>query len=116
MYSKHIIICALDGDFMRKPFGKISELIPMADEITKLKAFCTECNDGTSAIFTWRLSKDTEQISINNDYIPVCRKHYLILSNKNLNNVKEEKKYVVKNANEPNSYDLKKVQELNFFI
>ena len=91
-YSKHIIICALDGDFMRKPFGKISELIPLADEITKLKAFCTECNDGTLGIFTWRLSKDKEQVSINNDYIPVCRKHYLNLSNKSLNNVKIEVK------------------------
>jgi thymidine kinase len=117
IYSKHIIICALDGDFMRKPFGKISELVPMADEITKLKAFCTECNDGTPAIFTWRLSKDVEQISINNDYIPVCRKHYLILSNKTLNNIKEEKnKDTSKNAIESNSYDSKKVQEINFFI
>jgi thymidine kinase len=89
-YFKHIIICGLDGDFLRKPFDRISELISMADEITKLKAFCTECNDGTPGIFTWRLSKDKEQISINNDYIPVCRKHYLNLSNKDLNNVKIE--------------------------
>ena len=84
MQSKHIIICALDGDFLRKPFGKINELIPLADEITKLTAFCTECNDTTPAIFTLRLSEDIEQISINNNYIPVCRKHYLILSKNEL--------------------------------
>ena len=84
MYAKHIIICALDGDFMRKPFGKITELISLADEITKLTAFCTECKDSTPAIFTLRLSQDTEQISINNNYIPVCRKHYLILSKNEL--------------------------------
>lgn len=87
IYSKHIIICALDGDFMRKPFGKINDLIPLADEVIKLKAFCTKCNDGTSAIFTWRLTNNTEQISINNDYIPVCRKHYLSLSLNNTKNV-----------------------------
>ncbi len=86
-YSKHIIVCGLDGDYMRKSFGGINELIPLADEVSKLKAFCTECNDGTSAIFTWRLSQDTEQISINNNYIPVCRKHYLCLSNKNINKI-----------------------------
>ena len=84
MQSKHIIICALDGDFLRKPFGKINELIPLADEITKLTAFCTECHDTTPAIFTLRLSQDTEQISINNNYIPVCRKHYLLLSKNEL--------------------------------
>lgn len=109
-YSKHIIICALDGDFMRKPFGKISELIPLADEITKLKAFCTECNDGTLGIFTWRLSKDKEQVSINNDYIPVCRKHYLNLSNKSLNNVKIE----VKKNNKERKNSIK--ADLDYFI
>jgi thymidine kinase len=108
-YSKHIIICALDGDFLRKPFGRISELIPLADEITKLKAFCTECNDGTSAIYTWRLSKDKEQVSINNDYIPVCRKHYLKLSNKILNNSEKVKlRY--------NEEATKLVHDVNYFI
>lgn len=92
-YKKHIIICGLDGDYMRKPFGKINELISISDEITKLKAFCTECNDGTPALFTWRLSKDKSQISINNDYIPVCRFHYLQLSNKLISDeIKEESK------------------------
>ena len=54
----------------------------IADDVTKLKAFCTECNDGTPGIFTWRLSNVTEQVSINNDYVPLCRKHYLSFSNK----------------------------------
>jgi thymidine kinase len=80
MYSKHIIISALDGDYLRKPFGKIYEIIPLADKITKLEAFCSKCCDGTPGIFTWRLTDETVQISINNDYIPVCRKHYLELS------------------------------------
>ena len=85
-YFKHIIVCGLDGDYLRKPFGQINDLISMADEITKLKAFCTECNDGTPAIFTWRLSSVKEQVSIGTDYTPLCRKHYLQLSN----NIKEE--------------------------
>jgi len=81
IHSKHIIVCGLDGDYMRKPFGQINELISIADDVTKLKAFCTECNDGTPGIFTYRLSNVKEQVSINNDYIPLCRKHYLSLSN-----------------------------------
>jgi len=87
-YNKHIIVCGLDGDYLRKPFGQINDLISLADEITKLKAFCTECNNGTPALFTWRLSNIKEQVSINNDYIPLCRKHYLELSNTNLSEVK----------------------------
>lgn len=81
-HNKHIIVCGLDGDYLRQPFGQMNELISIADEITKLKAFCTECKDGTPAIFTWRMSSEKSQISINNDYIPVCRYHYLYLSNK----------------------------------
>ncbi len=116
-YMKHIIICALDGDFQRKSFGKVSELIPLADEITKLKAFCTECNDGTPAIFTWRLSLDKEQISINNDYIPVCRKHYLNLSNSYLNNLKKDIKELNNNTIINNDINMNnKVNEINFFI
>jgi len=82
MYCKHIIVCGLDGDYQRKPFGQINELISMCDEVTKLKAFCSECNDGTLGIFTWRLSNDKEQVSINNDYVPLCRKHYISFSSK----------------------------------
>lgn len=76
-HKKHIIVCGLDGDFNRKPFGQISDLIPLADEVTKLKALCEICNDGTSALFSYRISDSKEQISIDNNYIPLCRKHYL---------------------------------------
>ncbi len=87
-FNKHIVVCGLDGDYLRKPFGQMNQLISMADEVTKLKAFCVKCNDGTHAIFTWRLSNDSNQISIGNDYIPVCRKHYLELQDdKSISNI-----------------------------
>lgn len=81
-YDKQIIVCGLDGDYLRNPFGQINNLISLADEVTKLKALCTECSDGTPALFTWRLSNIKEQVSINNDYVPLCRKHYLEFSKK----------------------------------
>lgn len=75
--KKHVIVAALDGDFQRKPFGKIPQLISLADDIVKLKAKCVICNDGTDAIFTKRLGNSTEQVLIGTDiYKPVCRKHY----------------------------------------
>lgn len=76
--TKHIVVSGLDGDYLRRPFGQILSIIPLADEVIKLKAFCKLCNDGTPAIFTKRTGKSTTQIEIGNDYLPVCRKHYLL--------------------------------------
>lgn len=77
-YGKDIIVCGLDGDFQRKPFGKILELIPYADSVIKMNAFCKLCSDGKKGLFTIRLSNETEQVVIGSDmYIPVCRDHYV---------------------------------------
>ena len=83
--NKHVIVSGLDGDFKRKPFGQILNLIPLADEIIKIKALCNLCKDGTSALFSWRLTSEKEQTVIGNtNYIPVCRKHYCELSKTNI--------------------------------
>lgn len=80
-YGKNIIVSGLDGDFKRKSFGKILDLIPYSESVVKLHAFCSMCANGTHAHFTWRLSKEQEQIVIGtSNYIPVCRKHYVELS------------------------------------
>ena len=77
-YSKDVVVSGLDGDFMRKPFGKILNLIPYADKVKKLSAFCSMCSDGTPAYFTWRLSNENEQVVIGStNYIPLCRNHYV---------------------------------------
>jgi len=76
-YGKNIIASGLDGDFKRKPFGQILDLIPYADSVTKFSALCPICKDGTKAIFTKRLSDETEQKVIgSSNYMAVCRKHY----------------------------------------
>ena len=38
-----VIVAALDGTFQRKPFGKILELLPLAEKVTKLTAVCVYC-------------------------------------------------------------------------
>lgn len=82
IYQKNIIVSGLDGDFQRNPFGKILDLIPLADSVVKLPALCHKCMDGTEAIFTSRLSDESEQIVIGaNNYVALCRKHYLDSSN-----------------------------------
>jgi thymidine kinase len=77
-HNKNILISGLDGDYLRKPFGQILDLIPYANKVKKLKAFCSICKDGTHAHFTKRITDDIEQKIIGNDiYVSVCRKHYL---------------------------------------
>lgn len=78
VHNKKIIVSGLDGDFQRKPFGKILDLIPLADSVKKLNAYCTICKNGTLAPFTKRISGEKEQVVIgSNNYIAVCRKCFI---------------------------------------
>jgi thymidine kinase len=75
--KKKIFICGLDGDFERKKFGDILDLIPLCDKVTKMTSLCGICKNGTPGIFSLRLTNDKEQFLIGSDnYIPVCRKCY----------------------------------------
>ena len=62
----------------RKNFGQIHMLYPLCDSITKLKALCLMCNDGTEAIFSKRIISDENQTSIGSvdKYMAVCRTCY----------------------------------------
>jgi thymidine kinase len=75
--GKKIYICGLDGDFERKKFGTILDLIPLCDKVTKLTSLCSLCKNGTPGIFSMRLTNETDQTVVGSDnYIPVCRKCY----------------------------------------
>lgn len=95
VYNKNIIVSGLDGDYLRNPFGKILDLIPYADSVTKLHAFCSYCANGTRAYFTKRITKETDQKVIGGEdkYKAVCRYHYLIDTNniEDVNNVDDSK-------------------------
>lgn len=74
-YNKKVYVCGLDGDFGRKKFGSILDLIPHCDKVTKLTSLCSLCKDGTPGIFSMRLTDETEQTVVGyKNYIPVCRK------------------------------------------
>jgi thymidine kinase len=81
--QKQIFICGLDGDFERKKFGFILDLIPLCDKVTKLSSLCSLCKNGTSGIFSLRLTSEKEQTLIGSDnYLPVCRACYQKTQNK----------------------------------
>lgn len=93
--KKIVIAAGLDGDFNRCPFPVVSNLIPLADKLIKLTAYCGMCRDRTPGIFSKlikapaqapdntsedisdKTSEDNIIIGSTDKYIAVCRKHYL---------------------------------------
>jgi len=77
-HGKDVIVVGLDGDSERRPFGKILNLIPLCDKVTKLAAMCKRCEMPTDAIFTYRKNSDKGVISIGTEaeYEALCRVHY----------------------------------------
>jgi len=74
--NKRVYVCGLDGDFKRKKFGRILDVISICDKVTKLHSKCYTCE--SPAIFSHRISSETSQVVIGtNNYVPLCRKCYL---------------------------------------
>ncbi|OHT09897.1 ThyB [Tritrichomonas foetus] len=74
--GKIVIVAGLDGDFLRKPFGRVIELMSRSESITKLTAVCTET--GGDACFTQRTvdSQDLELIGGADMYRAASRTSY----------------------------------------
>jgi len=71
--GKIVIIAALDGTYLRTPFPKFLDLIPLAESVVKLNAICMNCR--AEAAFTRRLGSETklEVIGGEDKYMSVCR-------------------------------------------
>ncbi len=71
-----VIVCGLQGDFKREPFGCIPRLVSKADIIEHITAIDAET--GEEAPFTARITDDTEQevIGGKDKYIAVCRSRH----------------------------------------
>ena len=78
-FNKIIIVSGLDGDYKREPIGDILKLIPLCDDVVKLKALDMVDNDGTEAIFSKRIVDGDQQILVGaqESYIAVSRKNYI---------------------------------------
>lgn len=77
-YKKTVYVCGLDGDFKRNGFESIISLIPLADDIIKKYSICKICKNGTKALFSHRVSNETDIKVIGaSNYIPLCRECYI---------------------------------------
>ena len=72
--KKHIYISGLDGDYKQEKFGQILDLIPLCDNITKLKSICNICHE-KKGIFSKRIVDRHQKILVGSEetYIPICR-------------------------------------------
>ncbi|XP_050368528.1 thymidine kinase a-like [Argentina anserina] len=75
--GKKVVVAGLDGDYLRRSFGSVLDIIPLADSVTKLTSRCELC--GKPAFFTLRKTQElqTEVIGGADVYMPVCRHHYV---------------------------------------
>ena len=78
-HNKNVIVLGLDGDSNRNNFGDIHRLLPLCDDIIKLKALCSICNNGSLGIFSKKILSSDSQVDVGsvNKYISVCRRCYL---------------------------------------
>ena len=77
---KKIIVAGLNGDFQRRRFGPVLDLIPLCDSVTKLTGgTCSGCAEAP-ALFSMRIvaNKDDQELVGGADtYRPVCRRCYV---------------------------------------
>lgn len=72
-----VIVAALDGDFARRPFGGVCDLVPLCESVKKRRGICMDCRCCESA-FTRRLGSNRVliQIGAGERYRAVCRACY----------------------------------------
>lgn len=81
--GKKVIVAGLSGDYMRRPFGQIYDLFPLADKRNELEPFCALCVQNhrlfRPAIFTKRMVNSDDQVIIGGKetYLPSCRECYM---------------------------------------
>jgi thymidine kinase len=80
--GKIVIIAGLDGDFLRRPFGRILELIPKSESIQKLSAVCKVT--GGEASFSKRTidSQELEVIGGSESYSAASRTAFIGVATK----------------------------------
>ena len=60
---------------------QVLDMVSVADSVTKLAGKCAYCNE--QALFSLRIAADERQALVGgaDKYAPVCRQHYVSLSN-----------------------------------
>lgn len=82
--GKKFFISGLNLTAEKKPFGKMPELFCIADNIHMSTAICQNCKNENAVHSYFKGGKDTDIVISDTEYVPLCRKCYIELSNKEL--------------------------------
>ena len=85
--GKIVIVAALSGDFLMKPFPNVAELISKADKIKLMKAYCFYCHKVAGFSLRTVNSNETILIGASEAYRPVCKGCYYKYNNLKKNEV-----------------------------
>lgn len=72
-----VVVAGLDMDYLGRPFGPMPQLMAIADEVTKVRAICTEC--GEEATFSFRTDPSPQLVHLGEKqhYQPLCRRCFI---------------------------------------
>ena len=74
--GKKFYIAGLNLTSDKKPFGKMGDLMCIADNITMMTSICEICKNDNAVFSYFKGKKDSDIVIGDKEYIPVCRKCY----------------------------------------
>lgn len=80
--GKKFFISGLNLTAERKPFGKMADLLCIADNVQMLTAICDNCKNENAVLTYFKGGKDTEILFSDNQYMALCRNCYNDILNK----------------------------------
>lgn len=81
--GKKFFISGLNLTSEKKPFGKMGDLMCIADNVTLLTSVCEVCRNDNAIFSFFKGKKDSEITLGDSEYIAVCRNCYSKLMNEN---------------------------------
>jgi len=74
--GKKFYIAGLNLTSDKKPFGKMGDLMCIADNIKMMTSICEICKNDNAVFSYFKGKKDQDIVIGDGEYIPVCRKCY----------------------------------------
>jgi len=77
-HGKLVLIGGLDQDYLENPFGRMGDLMCIANDVVKFHAFCAHCQKD-DAFISHRVSMEVGQVVIGeSNYVPLCEDCYVL--------------------------------------
>lgn len=80
--GKSFYISGLNLTAEKKPFGKMNDLLCIADNVNMLTAICSNCKNENAVYSFFKGDKDQEIVIGDEEYMPLCRHCYEELNGK----------------------------------